>query len=123
MNETVSPLPTESQLPVFNIEKLYVKDLSLEIPHAPGIFLEREQPQVDLQLHTLASRLDEGVFEVSITVTVTARLAEKGQVMFPYRGQAGGRLSFSQPASGRPGNRVGCRLPQYTFPLSQRGRI
>lgn len=68
--------------PIFNIEKLYVKDLSLEIPNAPGIFLERENPQIDLQLHTQASALDDGIFDVVVTVTVTAKLPEKDKVMF-----------------------------------------
>ncbi|MBI4808350.1 MAG: protein-export chaperone SecB [Nitrosomonadales bacterium] len=68
--------------PIFNIEKLYVKDLSLEIPHAPGIFLERENPQIDLQLQTQAGTVEEGVFEVVVTVTVTAKLPEKDKVMF-----------------------------------------
>ncbi|MBI3902379.1 MAG: protein-export chaperone SecB [Nitrosomonadales bacterium] len=68
--------------PIFTIEKLYVKDLSLEIPHAPTIFLEQEQPQIDLQLHNQAVSVEDGVFEVSVTVTVTARLAEKGKTMF-----------------------------------------
>lgn len=62
------------------IDKLYVKDLSLEIPHAPQIFLERENPQIDLQLHTQAASLSEGVFEVVVTSTVTAKMGEK--VMF-----------------------------------------
>ena len=82
MNETAATQPETSQQPLFNIEKLYVKDLSLEIPHAPGVFLEREQPQIELQLTTQAASVDEGVFEVTVTVTVTARLAEKNQVMF-----------------------------------------
>jgi preprotein translocase subunit SecB len=68
--------------PIFNIEKLYVKDLSLEIPNAPGIFLERDNPQIDLQLQTQAAPLDEGVFEVTVTVTVTAKLPEKDKVLF-----------------------------------------
>lgn len=68
--------------PIFNIEKLYVKDLSLEIPNAPGIFLERENPQIDLQLHTQAASLEDGVFDVTVTVTVTAKLPEKDKVMF-----------------------------------------
>jgi preprotein translocase subunit SecB len=73
---------TSNTQPIFNIEKLYVKDLSLEIPHAPGIFLERENPQIDLQLQTSAGSLEEGVFEVLVTVTVTAKLPEKDKVMF-----------------------------------------
>ncbi len=68
--------------PIFNIEKLYVKDLSLEIPNAPAIFLERENPQIDLQLQTNAASIEEGVFDVTVTVTVTAKLAEKDKVVF-----------------------------------------
>jgi preprotein translocase subunit SecB len=72
---------TNSQ-PIFNIEKLYVKDLSLEIPNAPAIFLERENPNIDLQLQTQAASLEEGVFDVTVTVTVTAKLQEKDKVLF-----------------------------------------
>lgn len=68
--------------PVFNIEKLYVKDLSLEVPNAPAIFLERENPQIDLQLNTQAAPVEEGVFEVAVTVTVTAKLQAKDKVLF-----------------------------------------
>ncbi len=72
----------QTNQPVFNIEKLYVKDLSLEIPHAPGIFLERENPQIELQLQSQAGQIEEGVYEVVVTVTVTAKLAEKDKIMF-----------------------------------------
>lgn len=76
------------QQPVFSIEKIYVRDLSLEIPHAPGIFLERAQPDIDMQLGTSAQQLEDGIYEVSITVTVTAKAEEK--VMFLVEaGQAG----------------------------------
>lgn len=63
--------------PVFNIEKLYVKDLSVEIPNAPQIFLERENPQIDVQLQTSAASLEEGIYEVAVTGTVTAKLGDK----------------------------------------------
>ena len=65
---------------VFSMDKIYVKDISLEIPHAPQIFLERESPQIDVQLHSQAAAIEEGVFEVAVTTTVTAKLGEK--VMF-----------------------------------------
>ena len=75
MTDAQAPATEESApAAIFNIEKLYVKDLSLEIPHAPGIFLERENPQIDLQLHTAATPIEEGVYEVTVTVTVTAKL-------------------------------------------------
>lgn len=66
--------------PLFNMEKIYVKDISLEIPHAPQIFLERENPQIDVQLATQAAAIEDGVFEVTVTSTVTAKVGEK--VMF-----------------------------------------
>jgi len=68
---------TEQEAPSFGIEKLYVKDLSLEVPNAPEIFLERESPEVEIQLQTAVKGLGEGAFEVTLTVTVTAKLGEK----------------------------------------------
>ncbi|MGA8146422.1 MAG: protein-export chaperone SecB [Gallionellaceae bacterium] len=73
---------TQQQPPLFNIEKLFVKDLSLEIPHAPGIFLERAQPQIDMQLSSQAATVEEGVYEVTVTATITARMTEKNLVAF-----------------------------------------
>ena len=67
----------QSNQPVFSIEKVYVKDLSLEIPNAPGIFLERDAPQVDIQLHHNSSGVDEGVYQTTLTVTVTAKIKDK----------------------------------------------
>jgi len=72
---------SESEQPVFSIEKIYVKDLSLESPNAPQIFLEREQPAVEVGLQSEANGLGDGVFEVVLTVTVTARLGEKTQFL------------------------------------------
>lgn len=64
--------------PLFGIEKLYLKDMSLEIPHAPEIFLEREAPQVEVNVHNQAKAMaQEGLFEVVLTVTVTAKIKEK----------------------------------------------
>ena len=67
----------QNNQPVFSIEKLYVKDLSLEIPNAPQAFLERETPTVDIQLHHNSSRVDDGLFQTVLTVTVTAKVGEK----------------------------------------------
>ena len=63
--------------PSFSIEKVYVKDLSLEIPNAPQIFLERESPQVDIQLHHNSAGIEEGVYQTTLTVTVTAKVKDK----------------------------------------------
>lgn len=79
MSQATTP---DQQTAIFNVEKLYVKDMSLEIPHAPGIFLERESPQIDLQLHSEFTAIDEGVYEVIVTVTLTAKQTAKDKVMF-----------------------------------------
>ena len=63
--------------PSFSIEKVYVKDLSLELPNAPGIFLERDAPQVDIQLHHASTGVEDGIYETTLTVTVTAKVKDK----------------------------------------------
>jgi len=65
------------QQPVFNIEKVYVKDASLEAPHAPQIFLEPAQPQLEVQLATAATRAADGLYESVVTITVTAKAGDK----------------------------------------------
>ncbi len=67
----------QNEQPVFGIEKLYVKDLSLEVPHAPEVFLEREAPQIQIQLNTGGRLVGDSVYEVVLTVTVTAKIGEK----------------------------------------------
>jgi len=79
---------TQQEAPSFAIEKLYIKDLSLEVPSAPEIYLERQSPEVNIQLQTAAKGLGEGAFEVTLTVTVTAKLVEK-TVFLVEVGQAG----------------------------------
>lgn len=68
---------SEQENPVFSIEKLYVKDLSVEVPNSPAIFLEKEAPEITIQMQSGAQSLNDEVFEVVLTVTVTARIGEK----------------------------------------------
>ena len=68
------PNPTQ---PVFVVEKLFVKDLSVEVPNAPKIYLEREAPQVEIQMNNTANPIDDGYYEVLLTVTVTAKFGDK----------------------------------------------
>lgn len=67
----------QENAPVFSVEKLYLKDLSLEVPHAPRIFLEQEVPEVDMKIAAASSKIEDGFYECSVTATVTAKLAEK----------------------------------------------
>ncbi len=81
-------MTNNQQQPVFAIEKIYVKDLSLEIPNAPMVFLERNQPEISVQLHTDGGGLSDGMYHVVLTVTVTAKLSDKTMFLIEA-GQAG----------------------------------
>lgn len=110
----MSEVAQENNQPIFNIEKLYVKDISLEIPHAPQIFLQRENPQIDVQLHTQANSFEKGVFEVVVAGTVTAKIGEK--VMFLIEVKQAGVFQISNI----PGNEIeqilAVMCPNILFP-------
>jgi preprotein translocase subunit SecB len=79
----------QQQQPVFTIERIYVKDLSLEMPHAPQIFLGKDTPTVDVRLHNEARPLDNGIFEVVLTATITAKLPQDKTAFLVEVAQAG----------------------------------
>ena len=63
--------------PHFQIEKLYVKDLSLEVPNAPQVFMGAEPPQLEIQIGQQSAQFSDGLYDVVVTVTVTARSGDK----------------------------------------------
>jgi preprotein translocase subunit SecB len=67
----------DTNTPVFNIQRMYLKDLSLEQPNSPQILLEQQQPNVDINLAVSAETVADGVFEVSVTATVTTKFGER----------------------------------------------
>ena len=78
MSEQPQQPQSAEQQPLFGIEKVYLKDLSLELPNAPQVFFEQEAPQVEVNIHNQANGLpQDGLFEVVLTVTVTAKIQDK----------------------------------------------
>jgi preprotein translocase subunit SecB len=67
----------ENQQPVFQIQRVYLKDVSLEQPNSPAIFLEQEPPNIEVAIDVGAEQLAEGIFESTVTITVTAKIKEK----------------------------------------------
>jgi preprotein translocase subunit SecB len=63
--------------PVFQIQRMYLKDLSLEQPNSPQILLEQAQPEVDINLGLQAEGVADGVYEVCVTATVTTKVKDK----------------------------------------------
>lgn len=109
---------SENAQPVFSIEKLYVKDLSVEVPGAPQIFLERETPQVNVQLRTEGQVVEEGVYEVTLTVTVTARIGEERNLFLVEVAQAGIFQIRNLPEGElEPVMMIGC--PNILFPYAR----
>ncbi len=59
---------------IFNLDKLYIKDMSLEVPNAPQIFLQKEQPTIELNINYHTNRIDDGIFETVIHLIVNAKI-------------------------------------------------
>lgn len=83
-----APSAVDETQPVLSYEKIYVKDMSIEVPHAPGIFLEQDTPELETQLNINASNFAEGLYEVVVTATVSTKLKDK-IVFLVELGQAG----------------------------------
>ena len=67
----------QDNTPVFQIQRVYLKDLSLEQPNSPAILLEQEQPSVDIQLGVEAAPVADGIYEICVTATVQTKIKEK----------------------------------------------
>ena len=78
----------DNQNPLFQIQRIYLKDLSLEQPNSPKILLEQGQPQVEINLTLGAEPIAEGMFEVTVTATVTTKVNDK--VLFLVEAKQGG---------------------------------
>ena len=68
---------SEEQKPGFALEKLYLKDVSVEVPNAPEIFVERDQPKISIELNNEAKPLADGYYEIALQITVTSKIGEK----------------------------------------------
>lgn len=68
---------TEQSAARFSLQRVYLKDLSLEIPDAPAVFLDQTEPRLEFQIDSAENKLQEGLYEISVRCTVTCRLGEK----------------------------------------------
>jgi len=107
---------TEAQQPAatFQIEKIYVKDLSLEIPHAPQVFIEQTQPQIDVHIESGESRFQQDYYEVTLSVTVTARAGER--TLFLAEAVQGGIFTLRNVPEADIGPLLGIACPTVLFP-------
>ncbi|MEA3192582.1 MAG: preprotein translocase subunit SecB [Betaproteobacteria bacterium] len=102
------------QAATFQIEKIYVKDLSLEIPHAPQVFAEQVQPQIDVHIESGEARFAEGYYEVTLSVTVTAKIGER--TLFLAEAVQGGIFALRNIPEADLPPLLGIACPTVLFP-------
>lgn len=100
--------------PFFQIQRVYLKDLSLEQPNSPQIFLETQQPQVDIQVGVDGGMIAEGIYESTVTATVTAKIGDK--VMFLAEGKQAGIFEIRNVPQEQMPLLLGVACPQIIYP-------
>ncbi len=109
---------SDQQQPVFSIDKIYVKDLSLEVPNAPQVFLEQAQPQLEVQLASSGERLpQDGLYEVVVTLTVTAKAGDK--TVFLVEAAQAGIFTISGVPEQDLDPVLGIACPNILFPYAR----
>jgi preprotein translocase subunit SecB len=109
-NDTASDAST----PVFQIQRIYLKDLSLEQPNSPQILLEQAQPQVDINLGLAAGPVADGLYEVSVTATVTTKVGEK--TLFLVEAKQAGIFELRNIPQEQLQPIIGIACPQIVYP-------
>ena len=104
----------EIQQPVFQIQRVYLKDLSLEQPNSPAIFLEQDAPTIEVAVDVGAETLAEGIFESTVTVTVTAKVKDK--VAFLVEGKQAGIFEARNIPSEQLDPLLGIGCPNIIYP-------
>jgi preprotein translocase subunit SecB len=104
----------DTQDPIFQIQRVYLKGASLEQPNSPAILLEQEQPTVDIQLGVNASPVAEGIFEVAVTATVQTKIKDK--TVFLVEATQAGIFEIRNLPAEQMGPIMGIACPQIVYP-------
>ncbi len=104
----------QSKEPGFRIQRIYLKDVSLEQPNAPQILLVASEPQVQVEIDISAAPLSEGIFEVALSSTVTAKV--DGKVLFLVEAKQAGIFEFSNIPVEQIDPMLGIACPTILYP-------
>jgi len=104
----------EQQAPVFQIQRVYLKDMSLEQPNSPAILASEQQPEVDIQLAMGMEHVAEGIVEVTVTATVKTQIEEK--TVFLVEVKQAGIFEIRNLPEDQMGPVVGIACPQIIYP-------
>ena len=100
--------------PVFQIQRVYLKEASLEQPNSPAILLDQQQPSVDIQLGVESLPVAEGVFEVSVTATIHTKIGDK--TVFLVECKQAGIFEIRNLPDDQMGAIMGIACPQIVYP-------
>jgi preprotein translocase subunit SecB len=100
--------------PVFQIQRVYLKEASLEQPNSPAILLEQEQPAVDIQLGVEAGQAADGVYEICVTATVTTKINDK--TVFLVEVKQAGIFEIRNLDAEQMNPIMGIACPQIVYP-------
>ena len=100
--------------PVFQIQRVYLKDVSLEQPNSPEILMQQEQPSVDIQLGVDTKPVVEGIFEVTVTATVHTKIQDK--TVFMVEAKQAGIFEVRNIDPEQLGSILGIACPQIVYP-------
>lgn len=104
----------ENQQPVFQIQRVYLKDMSLEQPNSPQIFLEQDVPQIEVSLDVGVDTIADHIYEASVTITVTAKVKEK--VAFLVEGKQAGIFEVRNVPADQMEPLLGIGCPNIIYP-------
>jgi len=104
----------ENTQPTFNIQRIYLKDMSLEQPNSPAIFLEQDGPAIEVSVDVASESIADGVFESSVTITVTAKVNDK--VAFLVEGKQAGIFEIRHIPEGQLDPLLGIACPNILYP-------
>jgi preprotein translocase subunit SecB len=105
---------SEENTPVFQIQRVYLKEASLEQPNSPAILLEQQQPAVDIQLGVEANQAADGVFEICVTATVQTKIEDK--TVFLVECKQAGIFEIGNVPEDQIGAIIGIACPQIVYP-------
>ena len=105
---------SEQEAPVFQIQRVYLKDLSLEQPNSPAILLEQAQPGLDIQLGVEATPVAEGIYEVAVMATVHTKIEEK--TVFLVEAKQAGIFEIRGVPDEQLNTVIGISCPQILYP-------
>jgi preprotein translocase subunit SecB len=101
----------------FNIQRVYVKDISFECPNSPTIFKKEWAPEVSMDIDTKSAKLDERVYEVVLTLTTTAKIGE--DVAFLCEVQQAGIFSVGNLEGPQMAHCINAFCPNILFPYAR----